>query len=381
MIILQCIKAGCSYNFINVNDVSKIKILIFTPTLKCGGSEKFVSFLCNHINTDHFTVCLVVLKNTGQFYQIENKNIEVIDLEESRVRYSLFKLKRVVHQFGPDIVFSTANHLNLYFAIFRKWFPGQVKFLARESSIVSINSQRAPMPWLYNRLVRKYYRRFDLILCQSLYMQQDIVHHYKIPESRTVLISNVAEASEMHRKACSGKNATEPYKFITVGRLSDEKGIERLIHAVGLLTADFRFYIIGSGPKKAYLQNLVNKLQLQKKIFFEGERAAPFSGMEDADLFLMGSYYEGFPNVLLEAGACGIPVVAFNAPGGIPEIINEGENGMLADDNDILGFAAAIKQALSHNFDRNKITESTRKRFSVDAVIKKMEKLLTGLSR
>ena len=68
-------------------------------------------------------------------------------------------------QYQPDIIFSTANHLNLYFAIFRNWFPGQVKFLARESSIVSINSQRAPLPALYNRLVKKYYRRFDLVVC------------------------------------------------------------------------------------------------------------------------------------------------------------------------------------------------------------------------
>ena len=107
--------------------------------------------------------------------------------------------------------------------------------------------------------------------------------------------------------------------------------------------------------------------------------------MEDADLFLMGSYYEGFPNVLLEAGAHGIPVIAFNVPGGIPEIISE-ENGILTDDNDIIAFAAAIKKGLSANpigigFNSNKIIEITKKRFSVDTMLAKLEKLFIQLTQ
>jgi glycosyltransferase involved in cell wall biosynthesis len=363
---------------------SKIRLLIFTPTMLCGGSEKFVSILCNHIDTEKFLVYLVVLNNETPFYKITNPAVEVVDLGERRVRFSLFKIKRLVKNFQPDIIFSTANHLNLYFSIFRRWFPEQIKFLARESSIVSINSQRAKLPALYNRLIKKYYNRFDLIVCQSIYMQQDLIHHYKIPSQGTVVIHNAVEPLPQSAAAVNNMPPARIYKFITVARLSQEKGIERLIHAVGLLLVPFQFYIIGEGDKRKVLQGLVNELQLQDKIFLQGEKTDPFSGMEDADLFLMGSYYEGFPNALLEAHALGIPAIAFNAPGGIAEIIIPGENGLLVDDNDILGFAAAIKRGLDLNpmaagFNRNKIIETTQERFSIAGVVAKAEEVFTKL--
>jgi len=179
----------------------------------------------------------------------------------------------------------------------------------------------------------------------------------------------------MNNPANAGNSSHKVYKFISVARLSEEKGIGRLIHAVGLLSLPFTFYIIGEGDQKAKLQSLVNELQLQENIFLLGEKTEPFSGMEDADLFLMGSYYEGFPNSLLEAQALGIPVIAFNAPGGIPEIISE-ENGILVDDNDILGFASAIQEGLSVGFNRESIIENTRKRFSVHVIVPQIEKLL-----
>ncbi len=318
----------------------------------------------------------MVLDNARQFYPVKNPAVKLVSLGESRVRYSLFKIRRVVKQYQPDIVFTTANHLNLYFAIFRNWFPREIKFLARESSIVSINSRRATWPWLYNRLLKKYFRRFDLIVCQSAYMQQDLIQHYHIPESKAQVIYN---ATEERRPEQVRANDTKTYKFVTVSRLSEEKGVERLIHAAGLLMLSFKYYIMGDGDKRESLQRLINELQLQDKVFLKRQKNEPFAGMEDADLFLMGSYYEGFPNVLLEAGSCGIPVIAFNAPGGINEIITAGENGLLVEDNDLIGFASAINKAIALNFDRNKIIETTQKRFSISSMMKKMEELLLQL--
>ena len=359
---------------------TKVKLMVFTPSLECGGSEKFVSVLCNNINTDLFSVILVVLNNSNPFYKIRNPAVTVINLEKKAVRFSLLKLRSAVRQHQPDILFTTANHLNLYFAIFRHFFPKPVKFVARESSIVSINNTRTRFPSLYSRLIKKYYSRFDIIICQSAYMRQDLMTNYAIPREKTVVIHNAIERTSPHPAVYSPYREGKVCKFVTVARLSQEKGIERLIHAAGLLSIPFQFYIIGKGVKKGYLQKLVNELRLTEKIFLPGEKEAPFSGMEDADLFLMGSYYEGFPNVLLEAGELGLPVVAFDVPGGIPEIISS-ENGILVDDNDIIGFASAIKRAVAMNFDRQQLVEDTRRRFSVSAAMKAIEDIFLRISR
>ena len=363
----------------NDNNKERVRLLIITPTLECGGSEKFVSLLCNHINTDVFSICLVVVNNAQPFYEIKNPAIEVVDLKKSRVLFSLSAIKIVVKDFKPDIIFSTANHLNIYLAIFKNQFNSNIKFIAREANIVSITSKETKMPALYNWLVKKYYKQFDLIICQSVYMQQDLVKYYDIAETKTVIIHNATHDNSI--SPIQLKEVKSDYKFITVARLSEQKGIERLIYAVAQLTTPFKYYIIGEGNKRNELQKLIEDLKLGDKVFLSGQKNNPFHHMEDADLFLMGSYYEGLPNVLLEAGAHGIPVVAFDAPGGIAAIITEAENGLLVADNDIIAFAAAIKKALATNFDRDKIIEITKKRFSITYMINAVENIFLKLAQ
>ncbi len=358
----------------------KIKLQIFTPNMQCGGSEKFLWLLCNHISTEKFLVQLVVLDNANAFYTIKNPAIEIIDLKEKRVRYSLFRIKRQIKKFQPDIVFSTSNHLNVYLAIFRNSFSKQIKFVARESSVVSINTQRSKLSFLYNGLIKKYYHRLDMIICQSVYMQQDLINNYSIPENKTRIIHNAAEEIVATKPPLENVGAGKVFKLITVARFSPEKGIERLINAVGLLSVPLHYFVIGSGQREKYLRELVQKLEMTDKIFFVPEKTDPFAGMEDADLYLMGSYYEGFPNVLLEAGMLGIPVVAFNVPGGIAEIITEDMNGSLVGDNDLLDFAAAVNRGLTGKYNRAQIIEMTRQRFSVKNSIPAMENLFLSLA-
>jgi glycosyltransferase involved in cell wall biosynthesis len=352
----------------------KIKILIFIPSLECGGSEKYVSLLCNNINTEKFTITLAVLNNANQFYAIRNTAITLIDLKITRTLYSFFKIRRIVKEIKPDIIFTNANHLNLYFSIFKNFIEKKITVIARESSIISINSKRANWPFIYNTLIKFFYKRLNCIICQSQYMQQDLVNNYSIQKEKTTVINNAVE------EAYLVNSEPQKNKFITVARLSDEKGIERLIRSVANLSILFSYHIIGEGDKKEALQNLINSLQLQNKVFLEGQKSNPFAGMENASLFLMGSHYEGFPNVLLEAGMLGIPVVAFDAPGGINEIIVDGENGLLVKDGDEKSFALAIEKAMAVNFNRPQIITNTKSKFSAYFIIKQTEELLIKLA-
>jgi glycosyltransferase involved in cell wall biosynthesis len=358
----------------NAGNAVKIKLLIFIPSLECGGSEKYVSILCNNIDTQKFDVTLAVINNANPFYTITNAAIKVIDLKLSRVLYSFFKIRHIVKAFEPDIVFSTANHLNLYFAIFKNFLAPKTAVIARESSIVSINSKRAKLPFIYNGLIKKFYKRLNCIICQSQYMQQDLIGNYRIEKEKTAVINNAVEEEYLVN------SEHQKNKFITVARLSEEKGIDRLIRSVAKLTIPFSYHIIGDGDRKEQLQNLINSLHLQDKVFLEGKKVNPFAGMEDAGLFLMGSHYEGLPNVLLEAGMLGLPVVAFDAPGGINEIIVDGENGLLVKDNDENSFAIAIEKAMAANFNRKQIITNTKSKFSASLIIKQTEELFTKLA-
>jgi glycosyltransferase involved in cell wall biosynthesis len=351
----------------------KIKLLVLTPTLDCGGSEKYVALLCNTINTQQFDVTLAVINNANPFYSINNSTIKICNLQKKYVRSSLFKILATIKTEQPDIIFTTANHLNLYLILFRQLLPKKIILIARESSVVSINTKRAKFPALYNWLIKKCYKNFNTIICQSHYMQQDLADNYNIEKNKTVVINNPVE------DAGTMVHAPVVNKLLTVARLSEEKGIDRLIRSVAKLTTPFKYYIIGDGNKKEALQQLIDELNMQDKIFLQGKKKQPFAGMDDAALFLMGSHYEGFPNVLLEAGALGIPVVAFDVPGGINEIITNGENGILVKNNDEDAFTKAVEKALLTNFNRQQIQATTKTNFSVHAIVKKTKDLFIKL--
>jgi len=356
-----------------IDDNDKIRLLIVVPSLQCGGSEKHATVLCNNIDTQKFLVTLVVLNNENPFYNIHNKAITVINLKVKQVRYAAFKLRMVIKKIQPDIIYTNANHLNLFFALFKKFMAKKIKVVARESSVVSSNSKRAKFPVLYNRLLKKYYKRLNYFICQSGYMQQDLIDNYNISKEKTVVINNPAEES------VAAVNASSQIKLLTVARLSEEKGIDRLIRSVAKLTIPFTYHIIGDGDQQQALQQLISSLHLEDNVFLEGEKNNPFEGMEDATLFLMGSYYEGFPNTLLEAGALGIPAVAYDAPGGINEIINNGETGFVVKGNDAAAFKLAIEEAIHTNFNRISIQQMVLQKFPLNPIIRAAENLFVQL--
>lgn len=361
------------------NDTEKIKLLILTPTLQCGGSEKYVTLLCNNIDTQKFAVTLAVLNNADPFYTITNKSVTVIDLNVKHVRNALFKIKHLAASVQPAIIFTTANHLNIFIAVFKNLFFKKFIVVARESNVVSINNKFAKFPVLYNWLCKKYYKRLDFIICQSIDMQEDLLKNYGINQGKTTVLNNPVETDILQHAAALQTERKNKRKFITVARLSHQKGIDRLVRSVAKLKQPFTYHIIGDGENEAAIKNQIAALNLRHCVFLEGRKKDPFAGHEDAALFLMGSYFEGFPNSLLEAGSRGIPVIAFEVPGGINEIIIDGENGLLVKDNDEDAFARAIEAGLMTNFNPGHIQELTQKRFALPVIIKNTEVLLQQL--
>ncbi|MDQ6757643.1 MAG: glycosyltransferase [Bacteroidota bacterium] len=358
----------------------KINLCIIHPNFKCGGSERFISIMCNNINTDAFNVEFYILDGSNPFYQISNPNVKVTFLNIKNVRNSLFTILKIIKKSKPDILFTASNHLNLFLSIFKFLFPQNLKWVARESSIISINSQSSGYGKVYHYLLKKFYKNIDHIICQSEYMQNDLVKNYKIKKKKTTIIYNPVEDIP-NIGISSIPIQKNKYKFFTVGRLSSEKGIDRLLESVALLEIDFGLHIIGDGKEKNNLQQLANKLHVQNKVFFEGQKSNPYENMYDADLFLLGSHYEGFPNVVLEAGMLGIPVVAFNSPGGIAEIIEDGMNGFLAENNNTRAFSDIIIKAIKYNFNKESIINITKEKFSAPKIIHQLEDYLIKICK
>jgi len=132
--------------------------------------------------------------------------------------------------------------------------------------------------------------------------------------------------------------------------------------------------ILGQGPEEENLKLIALELGLKERITFTGFVQNPYPYMSQADLFVLSSRFEGFPNVVLEAMACGTPVVAFECPGGINEIIEEGVNGWKVNLEDTSALARAIETAMKTQLDSNLIRKYVQERFGVKKIVQEYER-------
>jgi glycosyltransferase involved in cell wall biosynthesis len=143
----------------------------------------------------------------------------------------------------------------------------------------------------------------------------------------------------------------EPWRIAWAGRMAPEKGLATLLRAVTLLVAtgrDVRLSLIGDGPERPRLEAQARTLGITDSISWEGyvgERERFVAMLRESDLFVLPSLTEGVPKVLLEAMACGLPVVA-SAVGGIPALLDDGDRGRLLRAGDEIDLAAAIRSVL-----------------------------------
>lgn len=202
-------------------------------------------------------------------------------------------------------------------------------------------------------------------------MANDLIKTYSLPEERIHVINNPVTPLSV-KTTESIKLKTKPV-FITIGRLSHEKGYERIIMALSLLNFDFEYLIIGTGTQKENIEKEIKACGILGKVKLLGLKKNIETYLKKADLFLQGSHYEGFPNAVLEATTCGIPVIAFNAPGGTIEILKNGFNGFIVENGSIKDYAEKIDFALSHNFDKAAIKSHTDTKFGVKKIIQEYQ--------
>jgi len=363
--------------------VSKPRILFIIPSMHGGGSERVVSHLVKNINPGKFDITLVLIKKEGVFLKDIPDYVEIMDLGLSRTRYAPVKIFNLLWKQKPNIVFSTLGHLNLVIASLKLLLPRSIRFIARESSTVSLHNKNEVYPALFDFLFRTVYKSFDKIVCQSGYMQHDLIQNYNIPPEKTIIINNPIDEKRINQTI---ELAPDPFRhsgkinFIAVGRLSKEKGFDRLIKAFKYVQDDtIHLSIIGEGVEKDKLNALAKAENVAHKVSLLGFIPNPYVYMKHAKALIQTSYYEGFPNVVIEANACGIPVIGFKSPGGIAEIISNAVCGSLVEDGNLIELAKTITRTAYTPFDRQQIVHQTSERYSLNKVIGSYEALFLEL--
>lgn len=193
--------------------------------------------------------------------------------------------------------------------------------------------------------------------------------------------NNIEVISNAQTFQCKQPSLLENNKVIAVGRYSYEKGFDRLIKAWDIINKEIKgwtLHIIGDGGCREALQNQINELGLNRCVFLDGFKSNMKEEYLDASLFVLSSRYEGFGMVLLEAMSCGVPAVSFDCPCGPKDLITDGENGYLVEDDDIEKLADRIVYLIRHPEKRKEMGTMAYKRsadYSEDKIMKQWMEL------
>ena len=374
--------------------IKKIKILFVIPSMNAGGAERITNYLLRNIDKNIFDIYLALVKKEGVFLSGLPKSITILNLKKERVLYSIFNLSILFKRLNPDIIYSTFGYMSLAIIIAQCLaYKKNRKTIVRESSIPRNNYDafrlgffsfilsKASIFRLYSYLFRTMYnsRIINRIICQSQIMGIQLVEKYKIKKDKIIIINNPVDQREIIEKAMQCNEypvGMGKIRLISIGRLEYVKGMDLLIETIKKLNNEkYHLLIIGDGQEKEKLKNQIEELGISERVTLMGFQQNPFGYLYQSDLMVIGSRHDSFPNSLLESLALGKPVIAFNCPGGISEMIVPRENGELVEFGNIDALANKIHTWNREKYDSKKIMKKTNDKYGLRKIIKLYEEV------
>ena len=373
----------------------KIKVAYFFPIFRNAAMARWAENVAGNHSQGEYTVSFVGLKIEESFKSEISGDVCLVDLSNYHTPGALFKLIKYFKKERPDIFVSAFPHINAFVMMAKVISGVKMKVVLTEHNHFFLLAKNART--LYRRffglfilphLMRIFYPLSDAIICASNGVAESISDVISLPDKIKTIYYPVASKKIYN---LSKEPVNHPWFLnpkipiiLAAGRLVNQKDYPTLLSAFKLVIQKkpVRLVILGEGAERKKLEKLILKLGISENVAFLGLQKNPFKYMKRASVFVLSSITEGLPNVLMEAMACGAPVISTNCKSGPGEIIENGKNGILVPVGDYKSLSEAIikvlndtslKQALSkEGFERAKY-------FSVEKNIKQYEEVFQKL--
>jgi glycosyltransferase involved in cell wall biosynthesis len=301
----------------------------------------------------------------------------------------LLKLVNVIRKIKPDIVIAHGADTLRYTALTRLFYPG-VRAIYRNIDIASFWARNRFKAWM----VKQFLRGIHAVASVSQVSRDDFRALYKLPTEKVVAIVNGVdltpyrnlEIDEARRRVRDKLGISEnDIILISVGSLCYQKNQEELFKLLMELKQPCpHLFLVGDGPKRQEFEKIVNDSGLEKQVSFLGVQTDVASYFAASDIFVLPSRTEGMPAVLIEAGAAGLPSVAYDV-GGVKEVISQGITGTVVPARDHEGFKSALNALLFDPEKRRQMGDLARQtyfdRFDIKVIAAEYEALALKLLR
>ena len=375
-----------------------------------GGSERQIVHLLTHLDRTSFEPFLYLVYRTGPLLSSVPSDVPITSFEE-RVTPSGIYLPGLMHyrrvrdfarfltEIKADVSYDRTFLMTLISA-----GGAQRAGVPNVSTIVTDPELGfAPVAgrfqWLKRRMLHRLYNRSAQVLAVSDGARESAKRFYGIRDEKIATHRNGVDIEWVQQQAkrpitdswWTGdvKSSTAPrvVRIVSAGRLNHEKGFHLLIEAIARLKPlhpriEFRTALLGEGSHRAALEQQLSALNLSDAVHLTGFQNNAAAWFRSADVFVLPSLIEGMPNVLLEAMACGTPVVSSNCRSGPAEILRNGEFGELVTVNDAAALQAGIERILANPGKAASKAQAANteieRSWSVQAATRRLEQILAA---
>ena len=357
------------------------EVTFFLSSLVGGGAQNVCVNLANGMSANGWQVTLVVLHlNNADYLQKLSKEVNLQVLGANHISFAIIPIVRYLKMSSPKKVLVFNYELTILLILIRGILLKKFKIISRNNTTLS--KSRIEFKKLKHKIIKwgmdALYHKVDHVINQCHDMKNDLLSVYPKLEGKTSFIYNPVR-NEIEIFSKNNKIFESENYLLYVGRLEQEKAIHFIIEAfsrIHELYPSLRLRIIGKGSQERNLKKLAQDLKVLDKIDFKGFNKNIIAEYCKAKVVLLTSFFEGFPNVLIESITLGTPIVSFDCPSGPNEIIKEGVNGYLVSYLSIDDLVDKIKLALSTNFDKSEIKKTAFK-YSNERILNEYIELLT----
>jgi exopolysaccharide biosynthesis WecB/TagA/CpsF family protein len=324
-------------------------VAFFMHDFAGGGVERMRLALAAALAADGCRVTIIVVNAAGPLAARVPSSVQIVDLGCRQVSRAALKLRRYVRSQRPDILISSLDHNNIAALVACIGAGRAVRLVICQhnalSAELSLGWRYRVVPWLYWLLQR----RADAIVAVSKGVADDLAATAHLSRNTISIIEN--PVIDPCRLPAITAKPPHPWftddgvpVFVFVGRLVPQKDPATLLAAFAarLQRGPARLIVLGEGPLQVTMVEAAERAGMGSSILFAGFIAEPLPWIAYADALILTSKYEGFGNVIVEALACGTPVIATDCPHGPAEILAHGEFGILVP----VGDAAAVGRAM-----------------------------------
>jgi glycosyltransferase involved in cell wall biosynthesis len=364
----------------------KIELVFFLPNFGSGGAGKSITEICEKINKKKFNITIICLNKCFYKKRLSKVCKKIYELKVKKTFYAqivIYKiLKEKFKNYFKVIFISNLYYSNALTLLIQKKLKNVKYILVERTPLQELSIYFGIVDFIKKNIIKfilkLLYYKADLIIANSIKTRDDI---RIFSGSKAISIYPSSYKKNLKKK----KEKNKKKIILSIGRLSKEKGFDVFIKSIPYINYDdFLVKIIGDGPERNNLIKLSERLGVNKKIIFLGFKNDKQISKYylNSDLFVNSSYFEGFPNVLVEALSYNLPVICADSHGGVREILLGNKGGHIFINADFRDLAYKINLFFTNPnkfINKTKFIRKHISKFSLINTVKNYEKVFTNI--